>query len=178
MNLIFIYGPPGVGKLTVAKELARATGYKVFHNHVSIDCAETVFEFGTKPFGSVVGKIRMAMFEEAADEGVSLIFTFVYACPEDTPFVERVRASVESRGGRVCLVRIVCDREELERRLPHPERARVGKMASLDTLREVTARYDIFSPVPARESLSIDNTSLDPMEVAARIVNHYHLPSA
>jgi DNA polymerase III delta prime subunit len=177
MKLIFIYGPPGVGKLTVAKELARATRFKVFHNHVSIDCAETVFEFGTKPFSRVIDRIRMAVLEEAASEGISLVFTFVYACPEDTPFVERVCAAVESRGGRACLVQIVCDREELERRLPHPERARVGKMASLDMLREVTARYDIFSPVPGRESLSIDNTKLAPTEVAARIINHYHLPT-
>ena len=52
MNLVFIYGPPGVGKLSVARELARATGYKLFDNHVSIACAESVFEFGTKPFGT------------------------------------------------------------------------------------------------------------------------------
>jgi hypothetical protein len=175
MNLIFIYGPPGVGKLTVARKLARETGYKVFHNHVSIDCAESVFDFGTQPFGSVVGKIRLAVFDEAARAGVSLIFTFVYACPEDTPFVERICETVESEGGRVMFVRLVCAREELERRLPHPERKRVGKLASLDTLREVTARYDIFSPVPGRDSLSIDNTDVQPAEVARLVVEHYRL---
>jgi hypothetical protein len=178
MNLVFIYGPPGVGKLSAARELARATGYRLFDNHVSIACAESVFDFGTPPFGKVVGVIRTTVIEEAARAGVSLVFTFVYARPQDTPFVERVCELVEAHGGRALLVRLVCSREELERRLPHPDRARAGKMASLDTLREVTSRYDIFSTVPGRESLEVDNTCLAPHEVARLIVGHYHLPSA
>ena len=178
MNLVFIYGPPGVGKLSVARELARLTGYRLFDNHVSIDCAESVFEFGTPPFGRVVGRIRMAVFEEAAREGVSLVFTFVYACPDDTPFVERVCSAVESLGGSIALVRLFCARDELERRLPHPERARRGKMATLELLREVSGRYDIFSPVPGRESLEIENTELAPAKVARLIAEHYHLPAA
>jgi hypothetical protein len=178
MNLVFIYGPPGVGKLSVARELARATGYKLFDNHVSIACAESVFEFGTKPYGRVITTIRALVIEEAARSGISLVFTFVYACPDDTPFVERVCELVESHGGRVLLVRLTCSREELERRLPRPERAHRGKMASLDMLREVTSRYDIFSPVPVRESFEVDNTGLAPGEVARLIIDHYHLPSA
>jgi hypothetical protein len=178
MNLVFIYGPPGVGKLSAARELTRATGYRLFDNHVSIACAESVFDFGTQPFGKVVGVIRTTVIEEAARAGVSLVFTFVYARPQDTPFVERVCELVEAHGGRALLVRLVCSREELERRLPNPDRARAGKMASLDTLREVTSRYDIFSTVPGRESLEVDNTCLAPDEVARLIVGHYHLPSA
>jgi hypothetical protein len=178
MNLVFIYGPPGVGKLGVARELARATGYKLFDNHVSIRCAESVFDFGTKPFWKIVGTIRDLVLEEAAAGGVSLIFTFVYAHPQDMPHVERMCGFFEAHGGRALLVRLACTREELERRLPRPERAEAGKLASLETLREVAARYDLFSPVPGRESLEIDNTSLAPAEVAGLIVTHYHLPAA
>jgi predicted kinase len=177
MNLVFIYGPPGVGKLSVARELARATGYRLFHNHVSIACAESVFDFGTKPFGKVVGKIRMAVFEEAVREGVSLVFTFVYARPEDTPFVERVCDLVEGHGGCVLLVRLACAPEELERRLLEPARAEAGKLASLETLRELLGRYDLSSPVPGRESLVVENTRLPPAEVAGLIASHYHLPT-
>ena len=37
MKLIFIYGLPATGKLTVAVELAAMTGYKLFHNHLVVD---------------------------------------------------------------------------------------------------------------------------------------------
>ena len=177
MNLVFIYGPPGVGKLSVARELARMTGYKLFDNHVSIRCADSVFDFGTKPFWRIVGTIRDMVFEEAAAGGVSLVFTFVYAFPEDTPFVERVRAAVESAGGRVLLVRLFCTREELERRLPRPGRAEAGKLASLETFHDLLTRHDLFSPIPGRESLEIENTALAPAEVAGLIASHYHLPT-
>ncbi len=37
MKLVFIYGPPASGKLTVARELAALTGYKLFHNHLVVE---------------------------------------------------------------------------------------------------------------------------------------------
>jgi len=175
MNLVFIYGPPGVGKLSVARELAGMTGYRLFDNHVSINCARSVFDFGTQPFWNAVGKIRRAVFEEAAAARVSLIFTYVYSHPNDAPNVERFCGLFESQGGRALLVRLACEREELERRLTRPERAHAGKLASLDTLRQLTGRLDIFSPVSGRESLEIDNTDLAPAEVARLIAGHYRL---
>jgi len=37
MELLFIYGPAAVGKLTVARELAKLTGFRLFHNHLTVD---------------------------------------------------------------------------------------------------------------------------------------------
>ena len=37
MKLVVLHGPPAVGKLTVARELARLTGWRLFHNHLVVD---------------------------------------------------------------------------------------------------------------------------------------------
>lgn len=179
MRLIFIYGPPGAGKLTVAKQLSRETGFKLFDNHASIACVETVFDFGSEPFGRLVGQIRLDVIGEAARQQIEgVIFTFVYAHPGDAAFVERVCAAVEPHGGRVCLVQLVCDKNSLERRVVDEERARRGKVATLELLREILGRHDVFSAVPGRGSLSIDNTDLAPAEAARLIIEHYCLRTA
>ena len=118
MKLIFIYGPPAAGKLSVAKELAAATGMKLFHNHLSIDCVGSIFEFGTPPYFKLIDKIRLDVIGEAAREKINgLIFTFVYAHPKDKAFVDRVAQAVEKHGGRICLVQLYCDKSILEDRV-------------------------------------------------------------
>ena len=66
MRLVFIYGPPAVGKLTVAGELGRLTGLVVFDNHLSIDCARPVFGIDMSKAGPLVKQIRHLVISEAA----------------------------------------------------------------------------------------------------------------
>jgi len=33
MHLVMLFGPPAAGKMTVGAEIARPTGYKLFHTH-------------------------------------------------------------------------------------------------------------------------------------------------
>lgn len=48
-RLIFLYGPPAAGKLTVAKALADAYDVRVVDNHVSLDPALRLFPFAAPP---------------------------------------------------------------------------------------------------------------------------------
>jgi replication-associated recombination protein RarA len=48
MKLLFLYGPPAVGKLTVAREVSALTGYRLFHNHLTVNLTLAVFDFAQK----------------------------------------------------------------------------------------------------------------------------------
>ena len=176
MKLVFLYGPPAVGKLTVARELAKRTGFKLFDNHVSINAVLPYFDFGTPPFGRIVGSLRKMVIEEAAKTGLDLVFTVVYAHPGDTLEVAELIALVELNGGEVCFVRLHCDETELKNRVEDEARVARHKVASVAVLADLLERHDLFAEVPGRESLSLD-TAQPPERVAERIIEHYQLPN-
>ena len=179
MKLVFIYGPPAAGKLTVATELAEATGFKLFHNHLSVNLLTPVFEFGSRPFFKLIDKFRLEIIEEAAKEQINgLIFTFCYAPVIDDPFVERVVRAVERHAGQVCFVQLYCERASLEARVTAETRHAHGKLIDVESLREFLDRYDMFSAVSIRESLTIDNSDLTPRAVAQKIIAHYELTTS
>jgi SpoVK/Ycf46/Vps4 family AAA+-type ATPase len=173
MDLVFIYGSPGVGKLTVATEISRLTGYKLFHNHVSLNAVLPVFSFGSESQNKLVREIRVMVLAEAAKQDVDVIFTFVYAHDEDIPLVDELCAPVERAGGRVLFVQLTCSQEEIERRVVSAERAAMSKISSVDRLRRTSERWDMSKA--ERESLVIDNTEMAAVDVARRIGEHYGL---
>ncbi len=175
MKLIFIYGPPAAGKLTVATALAEQTGFKVFHNHLSIECVEPIFDFGTSSFWKLVEMIRLETLAEAARVDQNLVYTFCYAKDKDDPHIEKVTKAIEENGGEVCFVLLTCSRAELEKRVAMESRKKFSKVNDPDILTEILETYDLFSPVPGRESLQIDNTDVPAEEAARQIVEHYKL---
>ena len=175
MRLLFLHGPPAAGKLTIATEIARRTGFKLFHNHVSIDCVKPVFEFGTPPFLRMIETIRFAMIAEAAREGVDLIHTFVYAFGEDDEHFRKLIASAEDNGGEVHLVLLKCEPEELKARIGNESRVKIGKLSDPDAVDRSLGKYELRTPIPGRESLVIDTTELDPQVAARQVIDHFAL---
>ena len=92
--LLLLTGPPAVGKMTVGREIAARSGFRLFHNHHSIELLLDVFDFGTPPFITLNTEIRRRVIEEAAASGADLIFTFVWSMddPADADWVERLAA--------------------------------------------------------------------------------------
>src|SRR5829696_2819947 len=175
MKLIIIHGPPAAGKLTVANALAERTGFKVFHNHLSIDCTTPIFEFGSDPFWRINATIRNAVIAEAAREGIDLIHTFCYGKGPDDDEYRRLIASAEDNGGEVHPVLLWCSDDERKRRIGNESRVRLRKLTDPESVERGRATYDLFSPLPGRETLIIDNTAISPDSVADQIIEHFKL---
>lgn len=176
MKLIFLYGLPATGKLTVARELVALTGYKLFHNHLTVDLLLSVFEFGSAPFIALREQIWQSVMEQAAaNEIPGLIFTFA---PEKSVRVEWIAELVEhmaERGATVLFVELTCPLEALRERMGMSSRVEFGKLTSVDLFEELSAAciFDFAMPEPA---MTVDTNVLAPKEAAQVIASALALP--
>jgi AAA domain len=170
MKLIFIYGLPATGKLTVAVELAAMTGYKLFHNHLVVDLLLSVFDFGSPPFVELREGIWLSVFEQAYRSQLpGLIFTFA---PEGTVrpgFIREVMRMVEREGGEVDFVELVCPLAELKRRIDSPSRLGYQKLSSVSLFEQLHSDGMFDASNMPKPRLSIDTSLCTPEQAAMEI---------
>lgn len=171
MKLIFLHGMPGVGKLTVARELSKLTGFKVFHNHLTVDLVQSVFEFGSPQFIELREQIWLDVFARAAEEKLAgLIFTFAFERTVRNGFIQSVQTAVETGGGEVIFVRLTCSKDELEKRIMDPARRAFGKLNSLELFHELEEAGAFVHPEAPEDRLVLDTTNLSATAAASAIL--------
>jgi hypothetical protein len=168
MVLIILYGPPAVGKLTIAEKLAESTGYKIFQNNPTVHAVVPIFDFGTPEFIRSLEQIRLTLLEEAARSNMGgLIFTYCYDAKEEDRTIDKMIELMERTGGTVHLVQLTCPESILFERIDNESRKAHGKLMVSERLRAMLEQYDMFTPYLLRESLSIDtSTSSIPQSVS------------
>jgi hypothetical protein len=193
MHFVCVFGPPAVGKMTVGRALCDLTGFKLFHNHMSVEPILEIFDFGTPPYGRLVGEIRRRVVEEAVGEGLpGLVFTYVWALddPGDTRSIAALVDIVERGGGTVHFVELAAPlgvrrvRNVTELRREHKRTHRDAELSEqilVDLERFVLNSSDGQTPEPAASVLEgrtvrIDNTDLPPEQVAVKVARHFDLP--
>jgi shikimate kinase len=180
MKLLLLYGPPAVGKLTIAKEIARLTGFKVFHAHLTVDLVVSIFPRDTPTYLQLVWDLRCAVFAQAVRAHLDgLIFTTVYGRDRE-PFIARSVEVVESCGGEVYFVHLSCQTETLRQRVVREDRKQYGKITSVELLNETLRQREpqgLFDAATQWESLSLNTDVLRPVEAAQQVIAHYRLPT-
>jgi hypothetical protein len=185
MHFVCIFGPPAVGKMTVGHELAELTGYKLFHNHMTIEPFLGIFEFGSPSFNRLSSELRYRVVEEAVESGLpGLIFTFVWGLElaGERDFMARNVELVERAGGRASFVELVAPldvrlaRNGTAFRLDHKRSKRDRKFSDanvveledyvMNTGAAPTLAEQLFV---GREHLRIENTDLPAADAAALI---------
>ena len=77
-ELIVLFGPPAVGKMTVGRAVCAASGFRLFHNHHTSEPLHEIFGQASPAFGTLNAEFRRRVIEEAAANDVRLLFTTVW----------------------------------------------------------------------------------------------------
>lgn len=170
MKAIILYGLPAVGKLTVAKELSKMVGYKIFHNHLSYEMVFSITEEKDECFWKYVRKLRFEMIKLASKKNVDLIFTTCYLGEESDQFLKPLIELLKKDKVGVSFVHLFCEEEEILKRVKEGSRKKYNKLACPIELKRNIEKTGLKLEIPYVKSVEIDNTRLSAKETAKKIV--------
>ncbi len=172
--------------MTVGQELAKLTGLRLFHNHMSIDLIGQFFSYSSDIGRELVARVRWDIFKAvAASDLEGLIFTYVWAfdLPSDRDYIDKITQLFESVGRQVYLVELEAEfetriaRNASPNRLEHKPSKRNFDLFEAE-LRETAAKHRLNSDageIDAKNYLRIDNTDIAPQDFAQHIKVHFGL---
>jgi hypothetical protein len=185
-ELVVIFGPPAVGKMTVGRAVCDHTDFRLFLNHDTIEPLIKIFGFGTPAFRTLNSEFRHRIVEEAAASGTRLVFTLMWDLqePESAHWVRGLIAPYADAGLPVSFVELVADLDTRlvrnrgeDRLLAKPtKRDLAWSEAHLHECEVNVMNTDPTVSTPADEVLQrhrhlrVDNHGSDPGAAAGQIV--------
>ena len=186
MKLVLIFGPQAVGKMTVGQELAKITGLKLFHNHMTIDLVSNFFSYNSIEGRYLVNTYRMEMFETVARSNLEgLIFTFQWCFEDilDWEQTEKISNVFKEQGGEVYYVELEADlderlkRNETSNRLENkPTKRNVEQSKEFLLRAEKKHRCNSYpGEIQEKNYIRINNNNIPANEVAKMIKEKFDL---
>jgi hypothetical protein len=169
MYCVFLHGPPACGKHTIGTLLSALLGVPLFHNHLTVDLAAALHEFGTPGFVALRERVWLAAFETAAATGRSFIFTFAPERSVDPQLIGCLQRAIDRRGGRTVYIELHCGDAEVLSRLGNDSRAAFGKLRDADLYRRIRDAGGFEFPALPTPLLVVDTGVVAPAVAAARI---------
>lgn len=180
--IIYLVGRGGIGKFTVAKELAQIAGCKVVDNHYWLNpIFGLIHQDGVTPLPAgiwpLTEQVRGAVLETiAAHSPLAWSFVFTHTAsgnPEheaaDQVTCRDIAEIADRRGANRLAVRLTCAPEELVRRVATPERRLRLKGSDTEEV-WLNARWQPFDP-GWPQSITIDTSGLSARQTADQILD-------
>lgn len=176
-------GNAAVGKMTVGQELAKITGFKLFHNHMTI---EPVLEIFGQYNSEAIMRLRQVIFEEfAKTDNYGMIFTYMWAFDRQTDwdYVEYVKDIFKPYDTEFYYVELVASREvRLKRNATENRLSQKASKRNIEILNQRLisddTQYRLEShegEIPFENYIKIDNTDIAPDVVAQMIKKNFDL---
>jgi len=184
-SVFLLIGFSGTGKLTVAKTLRermveRGQQVRLVDNHyINIPIFQLIEVDGVRPLPSGtwdrVAEVRDAVvrtIETLSPRDWSFIFTNdLIDRPEERAWVARLAELAEGRDSVFVPVRLLCEVEELCRRIVSSDRRALMKGVSEDWIRRRIETEKVLDPgLPS--TMTLDITAIPPGEAADHILAH------
>jgi len=175
VDLVLLHGPPASGKLTIANALSALTGARVFHNHLTLDVAKSLFDFGAPGFWDLVRDLRLLSYRSYFEHGTgTAIATWCYEEPEDHDKYLEIKKIASSGKGRFLPVFLRCDNSHLESRVANVHRQEMKKLCDVEKLRLILSSKN-YSAIPDDLCLKLDSGADTAESNAQKIAAHFAL---
>lgn len=178
---VLLMGFPGVGKLTIARELSPLLAAKVIDNHwFNNPILRLLDDDGTTPLPSGIweytGRVRQAVLDAIVAYGPpSANFIFTHAGIEgderSNRTFQQIAGAAQQCEALLVPVRLLCDEDELARRVTTPARRERLKSIDVQASREKSRRAQVLDPQQPF-TLNLDVTSKTAKASAAAIRDH------
>ncbi|KAI9846572.1 MAG: hypothetical protein M1837_003813 [Sclerophora amabilis] len=178
--IVYINGYPGVGKLTVARELSKLiSNSKIIDNHHLIDPVAMLYDRNMpeyQPLRRAVSQreaVLSSIVKSSSTKNVTWICTDQQSSsPTGSVVALDYARAAETRRCRLVSVILHCQAEENERRITATGRGGPtnSKLTDLAILRTIREREDIYH-FGGKDEVEIDVTARSAEETARLIVN-------
>ena len=180
-TIIVLIGFAGTGKFTIGSELCERTGAKLIDNHLINNPVFKVLNAdGITPLPAgvwdKVKSVRAIVYDsilELSPPDLSFVFTIelLESSPGDQQGFVDLEQLAEGRGSLFVPVRLICDVEELCRRVVEPARVQMIKSINPADARRKSANESVLN-TSHPHTLTLDVTKKSPEESAESILNH------